>query len=155
MTTVLTLCLALLTTQAVSQPDLVQSIERQQGGRHWIDQPTDPPKTPEESAGCFQIEPGFKIELVACEPIVRDPVAIDFDHKGRMFVVEYGDYPVGPKDPNEPPLSQVVLLEDENDDGKIARMRNALETSRRTDANAQTFFNRVQTVTEFERNGSR
>ncbi len=119
MTTVLTLCLALLTTQAVSQPDLVQSIERQQGGRHWIDQPTDPPKSPEESAGCFQIEPGFKIELVACEPIVRDPVAIDFDHKGRMFVVEYGDYPVGPKDPNEPPLSQVVLLEDENDDGKM------------------------------------
>ncbi len=50
---------------------------------------------------------------------MRDPVAIDFDHKGRMFVVEYGDYPVGPKDPNEPPLSQVVLLEDENADGTM------------------------------------
>jgi putative membrane-bound dehydrogenase-like protein len=100
-------------------PDLVKAIELQRGGRHWIDQPTDPPKSPEESQACLQIEPGFKIQLVACEPIVRDPVAIDFDHKGRMFVVEYGDYPVGPKDPNEPPLSQVVLLEDENADGKM------------------------------------
>ena len=119
MTIVSTLCIALLVFQDAPGPDLVQAIELQRGGRHWIDQPTDPPKTPEESAACIQIEPGFKIELVACEPIVRDPVAIDFDHKGRMFVVEYGDYPVGPKDPNEPPLSQVVLLEDENSDGKM------------------------------------
>ena len=35
--------------------ELVQSIERQQGGRHWIDQPTEPPKSPDESATCFQI----------------------------------------------------------------------------------------------------
>ena len=33
--------------------DLIQSIERQQGGRHWIDQPTEPPKSPEESLACF------------------------------------------------------------------------------------------------------
>ena len=30
-------------------PDLVKAIELQRGGRHWIDQPTDPPKSPEES----------------------------------------------------------------------------------------------------------
>ncbi len=106
---------------AIPQPpaDLVQSIERQQGGRHWIDQPTEPPKSPEESAACFQIEPGFRIELVAAEPLIKDPVAIEFDNKGRMFVVEYSDYPVGPKDPASPPLSQIVLLEDTDLDGKM------------------------------------
>lgn len=105
--------------QDAPRPDLVNSIEQQRGGRHWIDQPTDPPKSPEESFKCFQIEPGFKIELVACEPLVMDPVAIDFDHKGRMFVVEYGDYPVGPKDPEAKALSQVVLLEDTDADGRM------------------------------------
>jgi putative membrane-bound dehydrogenase-like protein len=106
---------------AVPQPpaELVQSIERQQGGRHWIDQPTEPPKSPEESAACFQIEPGYRIELVAAEPLITDPVAIDFDNLGRMFVVEYSDYPVGPKDPTSAPLSQIVLLEDTDHDGKM------------------------------------
>ena len=99
--------------------DLAQSIEQQRGGRHWIDQPTEPPKAPEESLKCFEVEPGFRIELIAAEPIVKDPVAIDFDQQGRMFVTEYGDYPVGPADPNSPALSQIVLLEDEDADGRM------------------------------------
>ena len=99
--------------------DLIKSIERQQGGRHWIDQPTEPPKSPEESLTCLQIEPGYRIELAAAEPLITDPVAIDFDHLGRMFVVEYTDYPVGPKDPAALPLSQVVLLEDVDHDGRM------------------------------------
>jgi putative membrane-bound dehydrogenase-like protein len=115
------IALATMLQDAPKSADLVQSIEQQRGGRHWIDQPTDPPKSPEESAACFEIEPGFRIQLVASEPIVRDPVAIDFDQLGRMFVVEYGDYPVGPKDPNDPPLSQIVMLEDTNNDGMMDR----------------------------------
>lgn len=99
--------------------DLVQSIESQRGGRHWIDQPTDPPKTPEESLTCFEIEPGFRIELMAAEPVVKDPVAIDFDQRGRLFVAEYTDYPVGPADPGASPLSQIVLLEDTDSDGRM------------------------------------
>ena len=99
--------------------DLIKSIERQQGGRHWIYQPTEPPKSPDESLACFQIEPGYRIEIVAAEPIITDPVAIDFDHLGRMFVVEYTDYPIGPKDPDAEPLSQVVLLEDVDSDGRM------------------------------------
>ncbi len=115
------LSLAILFQDASKLADLVQSVEQNRGGRHWVDLPTDPPKSPEESAACFQIEPGFRIQLVASEPIVKDPVAIDFDHLGRMFVVEYGDYPVGPKDPNNPPLSQIVTLEDTNNDGMMDR----------------------------------
>ncbi len=54
--------------------------------------PRIPPKTPAESLKCFRPRPGFRIELVAAEPLVRSPVAIDFDEDGRMFVVEYPEY---------------------------------------------------------------
>lgn len=125
----LLLCLLLLTAalpvaaqqDAAQQDDLVRSVEQQRGGRHWIDKATDPPKSAEESAECFQIEPGCRIELVAAEPLVLDPVAIEFDHLGRMFVAEYSDYPVGPKDPAAPRLSKVVLLEDTDGDRRMDR----------------------------------
>ena len=47
-------------------------------------------------------------------------VAITFDDRGRMFVVEYGDYPIGPPE-GERPLSRVVLLDDTNGDGRADR----------------------------------
>src|SRR5215468_3403026 len=36
----------------------------------------------------FHLVPGFKIELVAREPMVSSPVAIAFDDAGRLFVAE-------------------------------------------------------------------
>lgn len=104
---------------AATQSDLLRSVEQQRGGRHWIDQPTEPPRSAQESQACFQIEPGLRIELIASEPLVTDPVAIDFDERGRLYAVEYTDYPVGPKDPSAGPLSKIVLLEDENSDGRM------------------------------------
>jgi len=50
------------------------------------------PLTPEESQKQFQLAPGFRIELVAAEPHVADPVAIDFDARGRIFVCEIHGY---------------------------------------------------------------
>lgn len=111
------LCLTIL-CQTPPEGGLVNSVEQQRGGRHWIDQPTDPPKTPEQSQQCFEIEPGYRIDLVAAEPLVFDPVAIDFDHRGRLYAAEYSDYPVGPKDPQAPPLSRIVRLNDTNADGR-------------------------------------
>ena len=111
------LCLTVL-SQTPDGDGLVNSVEQQRGGRHWIDQPTDLPKTPEQSLQCFEIEPGYRIELVAAEPLVFDPVAIDFDHQGRLYAAEYSDYPVGPKDPQAPPLSRIVRLNDTNADGR-------------------------------------
>jgi len=58
----------------------------------------------------------LKVELAAAEPQITDPVAIAFDEHGRMWVVEMGDYPNGPK-PGELPLSRVRLLEDRDGDG--------------------------------------
>lgn len=43
----------------------------------------------------FQLSEGFKIELVAAEPLVQDPINIAFDAQGRLWVVEMGDYPEG------------------------------------------------------------
>ena len=40
--------------------DALKSIESTRGGRHWVDAKTDPPKSPEASRKCFQIEPGLR-----------------------------------------------------------------------------------------------
>ena len=56
-------------------------------------QPGPPPKSPEESLKAMHVKKGFKAELVAHEPMVQDPIYIDWDAKGRMWVVEMGDYP--------------------------------------------------------------
>jgi len=50
------------------------------------------PQTPEESVEHFQLRSGFRIELVASEPHLADPVAIAFDARGRIFVCEIHGY---------------------------------------------------------------
>ena len=77
----------------------------------------DGPLAPEQSLQYLKTEPGLKVELVAAEPMVVDPVAVAWDEKGRMFVVEDRGYPTGPGK-GKPPLGQVVLLEDTDGDGK-------------------------------------
>ena len=71
----------------------------------------DGPLSPEESLKYLKTEPGLKVELVAAEPMVVSPVAVAWDEKGRMFVVEDRGYPVGPGK-GKPPVGQVVLLQD-------------------------------------------
>src|SRR5438876_12129943 len=77
----------------------------------------DGPLTPEQSLQYLKTEPGLKVELVAAEPLVVDPVAVAWDEKGRMFVVEDRGYPTGPG-AGQPPAGQVVMLEDTNGDGR-------------------------------------
>ena len=59
---------------------------------------------------------GYRLELVAAEPAVVDPVAVTFDEAGSPYVVEYRDYPSGPP-AGSPPLSRVVRLNDADGDG--------------------------------------
>ena len=113
----LTLVCAASVSSAEDQLELVTQF---QGGRHWVDAETAPPRTPEETLQSFEVEPGARVELFAAEPLVKDPVAIAFDEQGRMFVAEYGDYPVGPAEGHKN-LSRIVLLEDTDDDGKADR----------------------------------
>ncbi len=78
------------------------------------------PLTPEQSIAAFRLEPGLRVELVAAEPLVIDPVAVAFDEQGRMFVAEDAGYPTGPG-PGKPPLGRIVLLEDRDADGKYEK----------------------------------
>jgi hypothetical protein len=58
--------------------------------------------SPEESLKAMILQPGFRVELAAAEPLVRDPVAVDIDERGRMFVVQlppYNDYALKKKSP--------------------------------------------------------
>src|SRR5436190_6393185 len=74
------------------------------------------PLSPKEALKSFKLQPGFRIDLVASEPDVMDPVAMAFDEDGRLYVAEMADYPLGP------PSGRIKLLEDTDGDGKIDRV---------------------------------
>jgi putative membrane-bound dehydrogenase-like protein len=57
-------------------------------------QPPDA-KSPAESLRCIQVRPGFTVELMAAEPLVKSPIAFAWGPDGKFWVVEMGDYPLG------------------------------------------------------------
>ncbi len=69
------------------------------------------PLAPEESLKKLHLPAGYKAEIVANEPLVLDPVAFDWDERGRLWVVEMADYPLG-MDGNGKPGGRVRILED-------------------------------------------
>jgi putative membrane-bound dehydrogenase-like protein len=73
-----------------------------------------PPKDVDEALESFHLPPGFKIEVVAAEPLVVDPVAYDWAPDGSLWVVEMRDYPLGV---NGKPGGRVKRLFDDDGDG--------------------------------------
>jgi mono/diheme cytochrome c family protein/glucose/arabinose dehydrogenase len=70
----------------------------------------------------FTTADGYRLELVAAEPLVQDPVAIDFDADGRMYVVEMRGFMPNLQGTGEDrPIGRIVVLEDTDDDGKMDR----------------------------------
>src|SRR5215831_13194298 len=65
--------------------------------------PRFPMKEPAEAQRAIVLRPGFHVELVAAEPLLRSPVAIDFDEDGRVYIAEFPEYnqqdPLAKKDP--------------------------------------------------------
>ena len=49
-------------------------------------------KSPQEEAKTFQLPPGYRMELVMSEPVIKEPVIAVFDGDGRMFVAEFRSY---------------------------------------------------------------
>jgi putative membrane-bound dehydrogenase-like protein len=78
------------------------------------------PRSPEASLKSIRTKPGLEVELVASEPLITSPVAIDWDAAGRMWVCEMYDYPTG-ADQNWQPGGRVKVLEDTDHDGKYDR----------------------------------
>ncbi len=70
--------------------------------------------SPEESMSTFQVAKGFRIELIASEPLVADPVDMEIDEYGRLYVVEMHGYPL-----DKSGSGTVRLLEDTDGDGKM------------------------------------
>ncbi|KAA0142392.1 c-type cytochrome [Gimesia chilikensis] len=71
-----------------------------------------------DALSSFQVKPGFRVELVAAEPLLRDPVALAFDENGRMFVVEYPEYNQQFAKDKQPVTGSVRMLEDTDGDGQ-------------------------------------
>ena len=52
-------------------------------------------RSPAASLAAIRVSAGFEVELVAAEPMVRDPINLAWGADGRMWVVEMADYPSG------------------------------------------------------------
>ncbi len=79
-----------------------------------------PVKTPAQELASFQLESGMKIQLVAAEPMVQDPVVITFDEDGRLWVVEMrGFMPNIDGEGETEPVGRISVLEDKNGDGQM------------------------------------
>ena len=96
------------------------------------------PSDPRETLKKLKVSDGLEIHLVASEPAIRQPVCINFDERGRLWVVQYLQYPfpaglkivkydehlravfdkVPPPPPNHVPgADKVTILEDQDSDG--------------------------------------
>jgi putative membrane-bound dehydrogenase-like protein len=84
------------------------------------------PSSPQDSLKMHRVLPGYRIELVAAEPLVKDPVAIDWGPDGKLWVAEMADYPLG-LDGKGKAGGRVRYLEDTNGDGKYDRSQLFLE----------------------------
>jgi mono/diheme cytochrome c family protein/glucose/arabinose dehydrogenase len=79
-----------------------------------------PPLSPTAAVKTFYMPPGYSVELVASEPLVQDPVAIDWDPAGRLWVVEMAGYMRNISGANaRDAVGRVVVLQDENGDGRM------------------------------------
>ncbi|MGH9162782.1 MAG: DUF7133 domain-containing protein, partial [Vicinamibacteraceae bacterium] len=118
---------ALVWAQVGDQP----SEQQRPPSDEWLIPPA-PVVPPERAMSMMTLPPGFRVELVAAEPLVMDPVAMAFDPDGRLWVVEMPGYnreivdalPVYLSDGRKKPVvpdGKVVRLEDANGDGRMDR----------------------------------
>ena len=85
-----------------------------------------PPKDTKEALESFRLPAGFKIELVASEPLIVDPVAYDWAPDGSLYVVEMRDYPQG-MDAKGKPGGRVKHLFDDDGDSRYDRAETFLD----------------------------
>lgn len=89
--------------------------------------PRIPPKDPAAAQRTFVVRDGFEMQLLAAEPLVASPVAMEYDENGRAYVAEMRDYPYTDKASDKPfvertkdePLGRIRLLEDTDGDGRL------------------------------------
>lgn len=82
---------------------------------HRQDRPPNRPFTPAEALEAMTVPEGFRVELVASEPDIVNPIAMTFDDRGRIFITESVEYPRKPAGPGR---DRVKILEDRDGDGR-------------------------------------
>src|SRR5262245_56650972 len=78
------------------------------------DQPPNQPYTPQEALSKMTVPEGFTVELVASEPDIVNPIALAFDDRGRIWIIESVEYPRKPAGVGR---DRVKVLEDTDADG--------------------------------------
>jgi putative membrane-bound dehydrogenase-like protein len=97
--------------------------------------PVGGPTKPEEAAAKIEVHPEFELTLVAAEPLINKPLNVDWDAKGRMWVVESPEYPNGLRKANtdvwkesgsvkpgqyeREPMDRISILTDTDGDGRM------------------------------------
>ena len=72
------------------------------------------PVEAKDALSTFKVADGFKIEMIASEPLISDPVDMEIDEFGRLYVVEMHGYPL-----DKTGSGNIILLSDENGDGTM------------------------------------
>ncbi len=84
--------------------------------------PSPPYLSPEESVKLVQLPPGYHLELVLSEPVIREPVVSVFDGNGRLYVAEMRSYMQDADATGEKaPISRVSLHWSSKGDGNFDR----------------------------------
>src|SRR4051812_35116149 len=110
---ILGLCLASLFAQQGDRKGEVQAPLPEN-----IKTPPAPILTPEQQLATFKLPPGFKVELVAADPLLHDPIAIQFGPGGRLWVLEMITLMNDVEGKGEDrPLCDVAVLTDTDGDG--------------------------------------
>jgi putative membrane-bound dehydrogenase-like protein len=78
--------------------------------------PPGPPLSPQEALAKMTVPAGFRVELVAAEPDLLNPVAMAFDERGRIWVTESFEYP---RQEPGPGRDRIKILDDTDGDGRI------------------------------------
>ncbi|MEP2777333.1 MAG: c-type cytochrome [Luteolibacter sp.] len=90
--------------------------------------PPAPVLSPVEALKSFELAEGFSIELLAAEPMVDKPVALDYDPAGRMWICEMRGYMTDIEGSEEgQPMGRIIVLGDTNADGKADKRTVFLE----------------------------
>src|SRR5580765_6225974 len=82
---------------------------------------TGPALSPAEEQKRFVVPDGFEVRLFAAEPDVINPVAMTWDERGRLWVVELYEYPLGAP-PGTKPRDRIKILEDTDNDGRADKV---------------------------------
>ena len=85
--------------------------------------PPGGPLAPEKAAAAIEVHPDFNLSLVAAEPLIVKPIAIDWDARGRLWVAETPGYPEKERFSGVPAHDEVSILSDSDGDGRMDKKK--------------------------------